>query len=225
MIVITITYKEVFYLKFNIESPIFQFLTTLSQFILLNVIFLICCLPVVTVGASVTALYYVTMQEARADYGYIIRNYLKSWKNNFKQATIVWLLYLVIGSILLFNLRFWQALHSTQGTVIFVLLTLVTALFCISLLYVFPLLARFHNSTILTIQNSIFIALQNWKKTFLLIALHGLYIFLCLLVPEAKIFMVLLGFAFFAYCNSFLLVRVFKKYEPASEVAVEESRG
>src|SRR5665647_412297 len=90
-------------LKFNADSPLFRFLTTLADFVVLNIVFLLSCLPVFTIGTSLTALYHVTMQEARTEHGYILRTFFKSWKQNFKQSIIIWAVYFGLGAVLLFN--------------------------------------------------------------------------------------------------------------------------
>lgn len=201
-------------MKFNIDSPLFRFLTTLADFVVLNIVFLLSCVPIFTIGTSLTALYHVTMQEARTEHGYILRNYFKSWKQNFKQSTFIWAIYFAVGAILLFNLSFWYALRTTTGNIILVILVIASAVYIVSLLYVFPLQARFANKLSQTIKNSVFIALQNLRMTLLLLLINGLFAALCVIVPQAVIFMIFLGFTFIAYCNSFILNKVFKKYEP-----------
>ena len=82
---------------FNLDNPLMQFLSTLTDIVILNVISLICCIPVVTIGASLTALHYVTIRMARKEEGYIIRDFFKSFRQNFIQSTVIWLLFLVIS--------------------------------------------------------------------------------------------------------------------------------
>ena len=200
-------------MKFNADSPLFRFLTTLADFVVLNIVFIISCIPVITIGTSLTALYKVTMQEARTEHGYILRNYFKSWKQNFKQSTVIWAIYFTLGAILLFNLSFWNTLKTTTGYIILAILIIATAVYVVSFLYVFPLQARFSNKLSQTIKNSVFIALQNLRMTLLLLLINGLFAALCVIVPQAAIFMIFLGFTFIAYCNSFILNKVFKKYE------------
>lgn len=201
-------------MKFNADSPLFRFLTTLADFVVLNIVFLLSCLPVFTIGTSLTALYHVTMQEARTEHGYILRTFFKSWKQNFKQSIIIWAVYFGLGAVLLFNLSFWYALRTTVGYIILTVLVIATAVYVVSFLYIFPLQARFANKITQTIKNSILIALQNLRMTLLLLLINGLFAVLCVVVPQATIFMILLGFTFIAYCNSFIFNKVFKKYEP-----------
>lgn len=210
-------------MKFNVDSPLFRFLTTLTDFVVLNVVFLLTCLPVFTIGTSITALYHVTMQEARTEHGYVLRSYFKSWKQNFGQSTAIWAIYFVLGAVLLFNLSFWYTLKTTTGNIILTILIIASAVYVVSILYVFPLQARFSNKLKQTLINSIVIAQKNLRMTLLLILLNGLFTALCIIVPQAAIFMIILGFAFIAYCNSFIFIKIFKQYEDAEPTVQEES--
>lgn len=72
---------------FNLDSPVMRFLTKVADLIILNILFLICCIPIVTIGAASTALYTVTMKSVRDEESYVIRSYFKAFKDNFKIGT------------------------------------------------------------------------------------------------------------------------------------------
>ena len=90
---------------FNLDSPVMVFLSKVANLMILNVLTIICCIPIFTAGAAITALYYVTIKMARGDDPYIIKGYFKSFKENFKQATIIWLIMLVILAIIAVDWR------------------------------------------------------------------------------------------------------------------------
>lgn len=73
-------------MKINLDSPVIVFLTTVADFMMLNILFILCCAPVITIGPAVSALYTITMREARHEGGYIFKPFFKAFKNNFKQA-------------------------------------------------------------------------------------------------------------------------------------------
>ena len=110
-------------MRFRYDSPVFEFLNTLASFIGLNVLFLITCLPVFTIGPALTALYTVTMQEARKEYGYIFSTYLKTFKSSFGPSCLGFLLYLAAAAILIFNVAFWAALGTVPANAVLLLLT------------------------------------------------------------------------------------------------------
>lgn len=200
-------------LNYNKNNPIYEFLSSLCEFVVLNILFIICCLPIFTIGAAITALYQITMKEARKEHGYVVGNYLKYFKENFICSTKIWLLYLFCGLILLFNMGFWNALETIFGSVVFGIMIAASLILSILIIYSFPLLARFKNTTSQTIKNSLFIAFHHYKCTLALIFIYLAVIGTLLIVPKSKVFMLLLGFSFIAYCNSLLLVNVLKKYE------------
>lgn len=200
-------------MKLNINSPFFQFMNTLAEYILLNFLWLICCIPIVTIGASTTALYYVTMQTAREEHGYIARSFFRSFKENFKQSTIIWLIMFLIGATLTFNVSFWFTMKSTMGNILGALISVALLLYVFTLFYVFPLLARFNNTVKQTMKNALFISLQNLKQTLIITVVNILIVLVLYLLPISAVFFVLFGFAFFAYLNSFQFVKVFKCYE------------
>lgn len=76
---------------FNMDNGLFRALGKLADLMLLNILFLVCSLPIFTIGASFTAMYYVTLKLAENEEGYTPGAFLKSFKQNFKQATIIWL--------------------------------------------------------------------------------------------------------------------------------------
>lgn len=200
-------------MKLNINSPFFQFMNTLAEYILLNFLWLICCIPIVTIGASTTALYYVTMQTAREEHGYIAKGFFRSFKENFKQSTIIWLIMFFIGAILTFNVSFWFTMKSTIGNILGTLVSVALLLYIFTLFYVFPLLSRFNNTVKQTMKNALFISLQNLKQTLIITVVNVIIVLVIYLLPISAIFFVLFGFAFFAYLNSFQFVKVFKCYE------------
>lgn len=200
-------------MKFNMESPVFQFLGTLFDFVILNIVFLVTCIPVVTIGPAVSALYTITLREVRNEQGYIVRPYLTAFKENFKQSFLLSVFYTVIGAVLLYNLAFWAQMKTAAGTVFLVVVAVCVLLYVLSLLYVFALSARFDNTVKLTIKNSLLIALASPKQTVMLLLILAIGSVLAFVSPIFRVFLVIFGFAFLAYCASFPLTKVFQKYE------------
>ena len=200
-------------MKFNTESPVFQFLGTLFDFVILNVIFLITCIPVVTIGPAISALYTVTLREVRNEQGYIIRPYFTAFKENFKHSFLLSLLYTIVGAVLLYNLAFWAQMKTAFGTIFLFIIAICTLLYIISLLYVFALSARFDNTIKRTVKNSLLIALASPAQTLMILLITVIGFALAYVSPMFRVFLVIFGFAFLAYCASFPLTKVFSKYE------------
>lgn len=201
-------------MKFNLDNPILQFINMVCNYIALNLVFLISCLPIITIGSALSALYYVTLKESRGEEGYLVRPYLSAFKKNLLSGTKSFVLLLLVGSILLFNLCFWSALSSIISFILTFIVALGVGMYLLIALYTFPLIARFQNHTLQTLKNAFLIAVNNVLPTLALLAIHIIAILLFLYVPQVKLFMLIMGFAFVAYCESFLFTKVFTSYEP-----------
>ncbi len=186
---------------------------TLCNFIALNVVFLITCIPLFTIGAALGALYRVMMQEARGEYGYLVRPYLREFKEDFFRSTKVFLLLVVLGFVFSFNFFFWRAYGGMLGCVLSVLFALCGLLILIYGLYTFPLLARFETSWVQTLRNAIGIALSHPKETLLLLLIDVIGGVVGYYLPPMRILLLLFGFAFLCYVKSFLFTKVFTPYE------------
>lgn len=146
----------------DIDGPVMQFITKIVYSAWLNILWLLCCLPIVTVGASTTALFYVALKIAKNEEGNITRAFFHSFRENFRQATLVWLILLGAGVILgidgyiFYHMRFDSVLW-TFGTAIFMV---VLAAYAIILMYIFPLMARFDNTLWAMLKNSLMIGMR-----------------------------------------------------------------
>ena len=85
---------------FSINSPLWRFMDKALRLIWLNLLWFLCCLPIVTIGASTTALYSVTLKYARDEEGYLTRSFFQAFRQNFRQSTIIWLVMAAIGILL-----------------------------------------------------------------------------------------------------------------------------
>src|SRR5699024_4265371 len=87
-------------MRFNInDNIVVRALGKIFDLMCLNILWLVCSIPVITVGASTTALYTVVLKMVKNEEGYILKDFLKAYKSNFKQSTIAWIMILMIGII------------------------------------------------------------------------------------------------------------------------------
>ena len=132
----------------EIDGPVMQLITKIVYAVWLNILWFICCLPVFTVGASTTALFYVALKIVKNEEGAVTRAFFRSFKENFSQATVAWLILLAAGILLgidgyiFYHMRF-DSLLWTLGTAIFMV---ALAAYAMILMYIFPLMARFENT-------------------------------------------------------------------------------
>lgn len=214
---------------FNYDNPVWRFIGKFGDLILLNILWIVCSLPIFTIGASTTAVYYVTLKLARDDDGYTIRSFFKSFKENFKQSTIIWLILLVVGVILGVDLYFFTRLFTGGGTIKTVMLTVFLAMIIVYVAvftYIFPLQARFINTVKRTFFNAFFMSLRHLFHTIGLIVIDGVLVaiaFVFMVPPMLMIFM-LFGFPLLAFINSYILTPIFRIYMPEEEQEEEELR-
>lgn len=212
---------------FNYDNPVWRFIGKFGDLIILNVLWLVCSLPIFTIGASTTAVYYVTLKLARDDDGYTIRSFFKSFKENFKQSTIIWLILLLAGAILGVDLYFFARLFNGSSTVKTVMLTVFLAMaliYAAVAMYIFPLQSRFYNPLKRTFFNAFFMSIRHLFRTIGMIVIDGVLIaagFVFMIPPVLMIFM-LFGFPLLAFINSYILSPVFNIYMPKEERVEEE---
>lgn len=147
---------------FDIDGPAMRFVTKLAYSAYLNILWFICCLPVITVGASTTALFYVSLKIAKDEEGSLTKAFFRSFKENFRQSTVIWLILLVVGVFLgvdgyvFYHMRFDNVLW-TLGAAVFIV---ALAAYAIILMYIFPLQARFDNTVRAMFKNSLMIGMR-----------------------------------------------------------------
>lgn len=207
---------------FNADNRFFGFMGKVADLIILNIIFVVCSLPVITIGASTTALYYVTLKMVKNEESYISRNFFKSFKQNFKQATPIWLLLLAAAMLLFFDFN----IVSQTGDVgmfkfIRIGLYFILLLWSMVFVYVFPLLARFENTVKNTLKNALKMAICHFPWTILLLAVTSIPMFLTLnygAVLMAGLFLwPAIGFALTSFLNAKIFTRIFSRYIPEEE--------
>lgn len=204
---------------FNLDSPLMVFLSKVADLMILNIITLFLCIPIITAGDAMTALYYMTIKMVRGEDCYIVRGYFKSFKENFKQATIIWVLAVLVFLILIGDFSIIRSGLLSFGRVMTVLLIIITVIYVFTMLYVFPVLSRFENTVKNTIRNAFLMSILNLPRTILLVIINLIPFALLLLFVQSVPFVILFGFSVPAYLCSTQFVKIFKRFEPEEENA------
>ena len=210
---------------FSLDSKFSQIMGRVFDLMMLNIIFLIMCIPIVTIGANFTAMYYVTLKMIKNEETYIFRTYWKSFRENFKQATAIWLILLAVLIVLILDLLLVMRMPGTITYLRFVFLVLIF-FEAMVLSYVFPVLSRFDNTVKNTIKNSILMAIRHlpWTIMILLVNLCPLLIYVfstTKIVSYLILLMFLLGFSTVALgCSWFFVNKIFPFYMPEEEKEV-----
>lgn len=205
---------------FNMDNGVFRVLAKIIDCIYLSLIFLITCIPIFTIGASLTALYYTVQKVLRNDRGYVSSEYWHAFKTNFKQGTIIWLIVMVIGLILFGDLKITQAMDETGSPLgkmymFFGVLLVLEVIWCS---YLFPYLARFENTTKIIMKNAAYIAILNLPKTLLLALLMLVFGLVVYIMPIT----ILIVPAVLMWLENLILEKIFRKYMSEEDKAAED---
>ena len=208
---------------FNLDAPIWSFMGKVADLVVINLLVVVCSLPIFTIGAAWTALYYVVMRMVRKEEGYIIKDFFRSFKENFKQATVIWLIFLAIIMIIVGDVYIYVMV---PGQIPGVIMTIVGILGCVvmgTLIYVFPMLARYSNTIKNTIKNAFVLSIANIPFTLIFIALMISPVVLAVYVMELFPMLMVVGISLPAYLIGLMLVRIFRKLEPAQVVTESDN--
>lgn len=210
-------------------SPDSKFMTVMSRIgdlVILNLLVLLTSIPIFTIGASVTALYTVCFRFGTDREQPVFRSYFRAFRDNFKQATQIWLILLVCGAACCFDIYIFLSLPS--------MLRYVSVVFCIALVlvvlvfsYALPLLSQFENKNKNILTNALFLSLGYLPRSILLAALNVLpWVLLAtniITFMQAGFLWVALYFSAAAYVGTLLLKKVFAPYMPEEPDEENES--
>ena len=204
---------------FRMDSPLMRFLTKIADLMVLNILFCVTSIPLITIGASWTALYSVTLKMVRDEEGSVSRSYFRSFRQNFRQATLLWLGVLVVLTLLVLDIRVLNGMAGgTAPGLLRVGVEILALLGIMVLQYLFPSLARFEASLADTLKNACMMALAYLPKTALMTAavVGAVWITLINNTTIAVGLMVwpLIGFSLMAFGNSGILRKIFDNYVP-----------
>lgn len=201
---------------FSSDGKGFVFFSTASNLVILNLLWLLCCLPVVTAGASTAALYAVVIQMVKGEDSYIARSFFSSLKQNFRQAAVLWAVLACGAALVILDLSF-SIQEPVQGAaVLFIPSAMCAVLLVLTAVYVFPIQAVFQNSVKKTLKNALLMSLAHLPQSVLAAVLA--------LGPAAVVFIFsgrmwtalffdcVIGFAFFAWVQAHIFVRLFERY-------------
>lgn len=209
----------------NINSTFMKYLGRFTDIMILGFWSIICCLPIITIGTSISATYSVTLKMVRDEECYITKDFFKGFKSNFKNSTIVWVCFLFIGIIFYINFQVMNGLTLKYETICrAMLIAIIVYLFFISG-YIFPLIARFENTMKQTIKNAIIMSLLALPKSIVILIINTSPILVVYYYPKIFPFILLFSISGVCYINSMMIRTIFEKYHSNSvEEGNEEER-
>ena len=198
---------------FNIDSPLMQALSKMADLMWLNILTIFLCLPVVTAGAALTAMNYMALKIVRDEECYITKGFFKSFKENFKQATIIWIILLAVVTVL--GIDFYVFTHSeTEVSGVIQVAVMVAAIMVLfTTMYLFPVLAKFDNTIMKTIKNALILSLVQFPKTILMIIVYLIPIIITICVFQLMPLVFMFGVSVPAWISAKLYNKFFQRLE------------
>lgn len=196
---------------FDLDNPFFRFIAKLVDVIWLNILWLVFSIPVVTIGASTTAMFSVTMKMARDKEGYVFQGFWKSFKENFRQATIIWILILVVGTVLGTDIYYFYNSTAKYARWGMAAMMGLSSLSLCTIAYIFPLQAQFENSVKQTIKNAFIMCVRHLPWTVLLICIYAFTAF-CIYIAAILVGIFIFGLT--AFITSYIYNKIFIRYIP-----------
>lgn len=198
------------------DNKVLQVLAVIGDLMVLNLLWILCCLPVVTAGASTTALYYSLLKMVRKEETYPARMFFRAFRQNLKQSIPLTILLLLVCAILYVDLNVARNTAIHFGPLFSILVAALFVVFAMVASYVFPLLAQFENTIKGTLKNALFMSIWHLPCSVVILLLNLLPVLLFFLSPnlflKSLVLWLFVGGAGIAYVNSRLFVKIFNRY-------------
>lgn len=204
---------------FNLNSPWVQRFAMLTNLVMLNILWLICCIPVFTAGAATSALYYTIFQYHTKVDDAVLKPFFHAFKVNFKQSTIFLLPLLVVLAVLGFDMVYLIS----HGTGVAVLFLLIVAVFLVAgmMVHLFPLIARFNMDGKALVRTAFSLVVLHLPATITVILLTVLPVFLLLFQPSLFLRLGVawagVWYALIAYLFGKFLLKIWEKHTPSDQ--------
>lgn len=202
---------------FDIDGRFVRTLTKVADFIILDILIMIFSLPVITIGPALSAAYYVALKEVRDEEGYLLKSFWKSFKQNFRQGFIIELIIIAVATLLYYDITIVYRLEYSEPSIIWNLLFYVLLGFLVlviaTVIYVFPMLAKFDNKILKLMVNSLLMAVKHLPQTIIMVIITvGLTYYTFTYLP-----MIVFTIGLSIYVNAFIMARIFDIYNPKKE--------
>lgn len=206
---------------FNENNFLHVALLRIWDLVVANLLFILCSIPLVTIGPSFAALYQCTLKMVKGNYTGSFKNFFRAFKQNFKQSIVVWLATVVLAVVLVCNYQFltFQAGSISQ---ILIYLTVIIGLFLALLsIYIYPVIATFEGTLKMMIKNAFLFSWMKFFKSIIMLLIWALPLVMTYIDAQLQPLYVFcwffFGFSTIAYICSFMLYKMFKPYLPVEE--------
>jgi len=195
---------------FSLDGPFNKYGGMVADMIILSFMWLLFSIPLVTIGASTTAMFYVSTRRIANREGYITRDFWEAFKANFKKATIIWLICIVLAWLIWFNLSNIDVVGS-MGVIIYPAQIIIIVEMALMAVYIFPMTARFDMSIKQIFKSCFYMANRHLLTSVTCVILVVAIVLSFIIMPPLTLF---LGPGLYAWMASHMVIRLFKRYRP-----------
>lgn len=212
---------------FNLNSPWVQRFAMFTNLVVLNLLWLICCIPVFTIGAATSAMYHTIFLYHSKEDDAILRPFFRGFQANFKQATLLFLPMLVALALVVFDIVYLTSYG--KGTAVLFLLILLALFLTGTIIHMLPLIARFDMNAKALLRTAFSLCVLHLPATITVIALGIVPVFLLIFYPDLFLRFGAawagIWFSGIAYFFGKALLKIWRKHmppEPDTEESVSE---
>lgn len=207
---------------FSVDSPLYRFLSKFLDVLKLNFMWLLFSIPIITIGASTVAAMSVALKMVDDEEGYIGKSFIKAFKENWKQGTALWIITVIAAYAIYLDFQLFNAVEGNPF--LFLIIGIVSCfIIVLSLLYAYPLVARYENTLIRTIQNSFEISKRYFVRTLFLIIVVLFEVFIFQFNSTMLFFGILIGPAFIIFTIASFSKRIFQQIEKEPGAVIKKS--
>lgn len=205
----------------DIDSPFMQVMGKVADLMILNLLTIVCCIPVITAGAAFTAMHYQVLKIVRNEECYVAKGYFKAFRENFVQSTVIWLIMLLIALVLAGDFYVMYSSGAEFHMIFKAIMGAISIFAVFTLLYVFPIQAKFANTVFRTIKNALAMSILLAPKSVLMLILYLIPIALAGFFPSIFPLIMLFGMTL----PAFLSAKMYNKFFLKLEDRINEANG
>ena len=201
---------------FNLENGFFRGISKLVDCIFATLLWIIGCIPIITIGASTTALYYTVHKVIHQERGYIFREFKHAFISNFKKSTISWIILMCLGTFLGSDayLTYQLKQQGDKVGIVFYLILVLLLLELIVFIFIFPYLSRFEDNMKRAFKNAFFLSFGNPIKMIIMLITFALSVFMVYALPP----LIVIVPTFYMLAIEQQMEKIYKKFLPPEEV-------
>jgi uncharacterized membrane protein YesL len=188
------------------DNKFYNYGVVISDFILLNLLWFLMCLPIITIFPSTAAMFGVVRKWKRGQSSPVFTTFFRCFKENFKQSFVIGFIATLIGVGYFLN---FKIIAVEKNLLVYLLLVSTFMLFILTMIYIFPIMVNYKNTTVNILKNSLYFSLISPLNSFLLLVVIASSYTIVYFIPFAIIITVSLT----AYFVFMICSKTFKKIE------------